>query len=238
MKAKGTADFSLFLTVIGLFLTSIVFASAASAFSQDTVFPKKRSKKNHGAVYIDTSSSSPYYSRFEYWQPDSLVVSQSQASVSTIMSDGFHHFQNQLRTITGEWIEVNKYRSKFYLYSPCDGIFDARMILSDSALLYFNGENDYSFFPITAVKSLKRGLIQLKLNAPLSDSGGIKSFTTTIRTADDPNRPTEFVSSLEEDSSQMIPVEIVRRYPIIVNDCPDQKEPEVEFDGKGGIKIP
>jgi hypothetical protein len=236
MKAKKTAEFNLFLLVTGLLLASQALVSTSRAFSRDTVYLKHRSATGHNAVFIVASKSSPYYERFGYWQPDSLVVSQSQESWSAIPSNGFHHFQNQLRDLIGEWVEVDKYRNSFYLYAPCDGIFDSRMILSDSSLLYFNGANDFSLMMIDSVTFPKNGMVRLRLETEVSNTE-VSTFTMTIKESHHEDRPSEFISSLKGYSSHMIPVEKVRRYPIIVNDCPDQKESEVEFDGKGGIRI-
>jgi hypothetical protein len=222
------------LILICLLLASISMAKPAMSV-QDTVFLKHRSKNDHSAVFIDTSSSTSYYSRFGFFVPDSTVLSQDRHSDSVLQAGSTLHFPDQLREFIGEWVDVHRYRNKYYLYYPCDGMNQWRMILSDSAIFYFNGGDSYSLFPIIKV-SVKRHEIQLRLRAPLSDTGGTKLLTIRILEESKPNQPVKF-EGYQRNLQYMIPVEMVRRYPIIVNDCPDQKESEVEFDGKGGIRI-
>ncbi len=241
---------SRFLTFTAFLLASLAFVQTSAA-TQDTVFLKKRVPGGNNMIFIDTSRTSLFYSQFDQsWffrhapltEDDSALWDQLHLMDSEISQGQREHFPKEIQDLAGQWYPVEKYGDAYYLYKPSDGMFARTIFVTDSALVFLGGDGaDQLYYPLRGVKRLEPQKFGIEIGIrPNSDNTtGLVTCVmqrlatdTTIYRLD----AGQALTGLDE-TAYLIRVEDVRKFPIIVNYSVDQKEGEVQFDGKGNIRI-
>src|SRR5207253_291152 len=82
---------------------------------------------------------------------------------SAIVVRGMKHFHDKLKSILGQWTDVHKFKDHFYLYYPCDGLFQHRTVITDSAVIEIYDHDGYEIYPIAKVEIVTDSSFHLTL---------------------------------------------------------------------------
>lgn len=210
----------------------LVLAKKDSAYSQSAgaVFLQKDSTPSGGyhAVYIDYDTASAGY---EGLVPSEEGIRLFAANLAG-RSRGFQlPSQRMPASLPRNWIPLHRYRGKYYVYHPCDGIAISAVALTDSTIIHYQGDYDESeaaFLSMFKIFSSREfGLIYTQS----SDSN--RRIGMSITLVDTARHIAVFRYSCMHDICDeylMVDAAMTRRFPVIVNDCRSCKQLEFEFD--------
>src|ERR1044071_8594192 len=127
--------------------------SDAQSNKHDRTMLLKRDTNGH-QVFIERNPNSRYYRGVGYIGIDPLEIEAQRSFDSEIVLRGMKHFHDKLKPLLGQWTDVHKYKNRFYLYYPCDGYFQHRTVISDSAVIEIDDHDGYELYPIAKVDAL------------------------------------------------------------------------------------
>lgn len=207
-----------------LILFSLCFA--AGAFAQtptDTIFLLKEKKPYH-AVYIENNKSAPAYRQVLDFNVirDALSYRQSIEYLTKKYPQPAQRY-NTLG-ISGKWYPLYLHQGSYYLYAPCDNIYQRVFSIAFEGITDMTPEG-FVFSRITSFSKIGNSHTFVLDN----DSGGL---TRTIHIID----AEKGIAVIEERSGNGAPTYRLAvhsitapNFPIIVNDCRGEKAAEYEF---------
>lgn len=209
------------------FLTLFSLCFAAGAFAQtptDTIFLLKEKKPYH-AVYIENNKAAASYKQVLDFTVtrDGLAYKQSIDYLNKKYPQPAQRY-NTLG-ISGKWYPLYRYQGNYYLYAPCDNIYQGAFSIAFDGVTDMTPEG-FVFSRITSFSKTGKSHTFVLDN----DSGGM---TRTIHIID----AEKGIAVIEERSGTNAPeyrlaVHSVTAasFPLIVNDCNGEKQAEYEFD--------
>lgn len=166
----------------------------------DTIFIKKSNEQN---VYIEQNRKSIIYKDIADFEGFQLIKNIS----------------------TAKWIELNLYKSKYYLYCPCD--FCNNNLVSINNLKIIKKGCEKITYSVYSTKKFKKKIVYLFTTLQrkkgileicfVNKKKGVAIFKQTI-------------NNKLVDIKLMLLTSKLLEYPVIVNDCKYNKLKEFEFD--------
>jgi hypothetical protein len=212
---------------ITLFFFCLICSTAA--FSQrhkkDTVFLKK--EKDH-LVYIEPDIHSEKYRTLTDFSMVEYQQESYDEQLRQFETEEFPFKKFSLGRFPRQWVMIELYQSKPYVYYPCDFIAYSAIVFTDSTLLQYSGEPP-QIEPLTDFKRIDNHTFQVtttqhRMIFHFIIIDGKKLF---------------LVETFFNDSEQidvkpmyqlMIPANQIKTVPMIVNECNVRKQLEWRFD--------
>lgn len=211
----------------------IILAVQQKSFGQttfsDTTFILGETKNDiYHAIYIDSNKTSKYYdwiSTFEFGKFDTANYASSIADLKEKKSKPFA--KHKLSDLPRQWCSLYGCKEKFYLYSPCDYMFNYKLAISDTTYIDYFGDGP------TAIRINTFTVIDnntYKFSVATYDQF---NRVIVIHIIDKKNGIAIFEESSEIEEHKfylMVMAGKVKNFPIIVNYSAAQKQKEFKFD--------
>ncbi|RNA60451.1 hypothetical protein D1631_18310 [Chryseobacterium nematophagum] len=172
----------------------------------DTIFIKKTQSHK---VFIESNKNSEYYKLFSDFSDfnlskDSLIVSGKLPSY--------------------RWLQVHKFKDKYYLYSPCDLMNDLKYVFTNNIQIKSSEISTYKI--LSLIK--KNNEFRIKYQDPNTK----KKIVLTITQINKEEDIYKFITynGSEKYEKIMIKAKDFKKFNIIVNDCFVNKAKELEFE--------
>lgn len=183
---------------------------------------------NH-IVYVEKDTNCQYYKtllNFEFSGNDKEYY-ESTYLPSYKVKEQIH--SNKI-DLPSNWLPVYLYKSDFYLYYPSDMGNSGRLIINDTAVVFFGLEGPYPSKIYHSDLSDSKN-IKLLIKDPLA----LHPSKSTLSVLKVNNEKGIYMFSLfdeknYEDIRFMIPAENAKAFKMIVNYCEEQRQEEYKFD--------
>lgn len=210
-----------------LFLGIICPVHGQESHSDKTFLSKDTIEGELQSIYIDFNSKSELYKRIAYFQLLDFDDESYQYSLDYFKENKLELSKVKPLIPWKNWVSLKQYKGEFYVYHPCDFLFHFRQSINDTTLIDWTGEgplankiieqqkidrNTYSFL-LNGINGQNRKIIIHIINA----EKGIAVFEETS-------------SGCVVNLYLMIAAEKITSVPLIVNNCPYQKQRELIFD--------
>jgi hypothetical protein len=234
-KAAKRCTQPIFMHKILLFLL-FLFAHRIS-FSQfifnDTLFfVRDKNDEYYHKIFIDTNKKSEFYSYVSDFTIANFDIESYKRSLDFLYSKKLNPRKQRLENLPREWVLLETYKSKTYVYSPNDFYFHYKVKLTDSIFIDWTGEGPEANYiqkftkinSSTYVFNLKS---QTSLNRELTikyidREKGIAIFRDKFYNS--------YFKEMVEQYHLMGDVQKMRNIPLLVNICDNLKQYEPDFD--------
>ena len=221
-------------TVI-LLVSPLLYGFATAQFKQnDTLFfVREKNDSLYHRVFIDTNKKSEFYSLVSDFKISGFDKDTYKRSLNYLYSKKYFPKKNKfLKQIPSEWVMLESYKGKIYVYSPADYYFHYKVKLTDSLFIDWTGEGPEATY-IQKFTKINTSTYQFILR---SETHHFRELT--IKYIDHEKgialfQSKEYNSSLKkmEVSYQlMVDVKKMRTIQLLVNTCDHQKQDELDFD--------
>ncbi|VBB46924.1 exported hypothetical protein [uncultured Paludibacter sp.] len=217
-----------------LIVKILIFCFACPLFGQnknDTVFIENDSVHK---IFIDYNKNSKYYNEINNFKFDDFDKSTYKNSLKQLKERNQNLNKDKPVIPWKNWIEIEKYKGKFYAYKPCDFLFHYKASINDTTFIDWTGEGSYANKIINQKKIDSKTYVFKLINTYynyrqeviihiIDVQKGIAVFEYIFRDG-------------EKRKFYMIASEKLNKIPIIVYNC-NQKGEEFEFDDTEKIDI-
>lgn len=197
------------------------------------ILPLSGQNKND-SVFIEKKANSPYYgliNKFKFSDSDNETY---QYSLKKLRDMNIKLNKKHPVIQWEKWIEIKKYKGKFYAYKPCDFYFHYKNSINDSTFIDWTGEGPFANKIINQKKTDKNTYVFYLVSTTWSER------TQVIVHIIDAGKGIAVFEHVFSDGERrkhfMIASEKLTQVPIIVNNC-NQKGAEFEFDDTEKIDI-
>ena len=205
---------------------------AQFTYNDSLFFIRDSTEMYYHRIFIDTNKNSTFYSlvsNFSFNNYDSISYQRSLEYLYAKQLFPHQQFNNNLPK---EWIKLEIYKGVTYVYSPNDFYFHYKIQFTDSVFINWNGEgpeaafihkfqkknsNTY-VFNLTS-ESFANTIVTIKF---LNKENGIALFQFKKKRAYSKQTLCYYVL--------MVDVNKMKKLPLLVNFCNNQKQYELEFD--------
>lgn len=221
-----------------LFLLSITWTACTNdtpslrgeeAMQDTTYIHQQRTSDFYHAVFIDKNQKSADWKRLldfsDYVQAFDESKNKSLKFIKERHGKPFEKFD--LEGLSREWLPLNIFKEKYYLYAPCDWAKVNRMMLTESALIYWMMEGPMPS-PLTGFKKHNDLFYQVDYMNHSND----QVTTLTIDVLDAKTQMSIWEYKVENGPTfrtLAIPKEKAYDYDLIVNYCENQLQSEARF---------
>jgi hypothetical protein len=181
--------------------------------------------------FIDTIKNSPFHKAVGDFSCDAEeIASFHEQCMKLHDSSGIKINTNKI-SIPREWVVLNKYKGRYYVYDPSDHMYNLRILLTDSFLVKLGGMYDLQM--IHNFKPISKNQYVLDL-ASVEDNPvySVKSNPCTIQYLDKEKEITQWTMTFWGETFQalFIPRSRIGEYPVIINYSPCWKHPYEFWD--------
>ena len=153
---------------------------------------------------------------FSQVKTDTIFISKTENN--RIYLDNNHQIILESINVNSEsYLPIYLYNGKYYLYKPCDAYNDKNVIINDKSVTINTGEDQY--FDISNKIKTRQKVSYILINQNINTELDIKKITKKV-----------YVIKFNNDYYLMTKSDKVKKFPIIVNDCPNEKVNEFKFD--------
>lgn len=153
---------------------------------------------------------------FSQSKTDTIFISKTENN--RIYLDHNHQFFLHNIDINSEnYVPIYLYNGKYYLYKPCDAYNDKNILINNRSVTISTGENEY-FEILNKIKNKKTTSYKL-VNQNIDTELEVKKINKKI-----------YVIKFYNDYYLMTSSNQIKKFPIIINDCPQEKVNEFTFD--------
>ncbi|WP_333662616.1 hypothetical protein [Chishuiella changwenlii] len=147
---------------------------------------------------------------------DTIFISKTENN--KIYLDSNHQgFLSNIDINSENYFPIYSYNGKYYLYKPCDGYNDKNIHINDKSVTINIGEEQY--FEISNKIENKQKTSYILVNESINTELEIKKINKKL-----------YVIKFYNDYYLMTILNQVKKFPVIVNDCPKEKVDEFKFD--------
>lgn len=228
---NGAPSMTLRRTLFILLALCASHSLAATAISKNAVFLSKDTVDGKVVgVYIDPDPNSRQYQKLTRFDLDEFEASGYQSSLDQLRERGlkFERIRNVLPW--RQWVSLQRYQGKFYVYKPCDFFVHYQWSINDTTVIDWTGEGPYAT-KVLGQKKLDARTYQIRYTGEPTQSAEL-----TIRLVDPARGIAVFRDAGAKDTSYslMIAADKIRSVPLIANHCPTGKRNEFSFEGVDG----
>lgn len=212
-----------FTSLIILLFISIFYKLSGQQLHKDTAFLFK--KANH-SIFIDNSPISKFYDRISDFRFSKFDKDNYDYSLQYLKDSGIKLTKYRIKDLPKKWIILKYFKDRFYLYYPCDFYHHFKVSITDNAFIDYGGEGPV----VNKILSFKK-ISNIKFYFSLTGVERPKRYLT-IHIVDIANGIAIFEEWYDNNDRQyylMIDATKIRRQPIVVNYCKDQKQMEFDF---------
>ncbi len=210
----------------------MVIGTTFSSFGQSngkdkTVIFKETIDGGLQTIFIDNNKDSKYYDEISQFNFE-LFDNQSY-KISTDYLKEHNLTLKKVKPVIPwrNWVTLEQYKGKLYVYRPCDFLFHFRQSVNDSTFIDWTGEGPVAN-KIMEQKKIDSKTYEYKLKGIYEQERII-----VIHIIDNKNGIAVFEETTNKTETKyylMIAADKIKNVPIIVNYCPTEKQSELEFD--------
>lgn len=211
--------------ILILCLGMLLIYGVSAAQTIDTTFIFRKSESYYHAIYIENNRSAKEYNFLlnAMTKIDLVTYSENILELKNYTSLSRNTFQE----LSTNWQPLHLYMGNYYVYFPSDFMYNNWAHISDSIFLQYGG-GDLDMYAIVSLQ--KNGNTKFRIST--INLTGRKGFINIYVL--DPNTGValfEFENAAEETRYQlMVDAANIRKFPLIVNYCREQKQDEFEFE--------
>lgn len=214
--------------ILLLFLLTTSIKLIAQDAKRDTTF---LIREHYGDVYhsvfIEPDRNSKYYDYISNYSFGKFDRQSYDESLEYLKSQKLELTKVSINDLPKKWIILNQYKNEFYVYAPSDYYFHYKAEINDNAYIDYSGEGP-SANKISGFKRIDNDTFQFNLEGSyrkgrqivihlIDQKAGIAVFEETSK-------------DRERFYYLMVDAIKIRNFPLIVNYCENNKQPEFEFD--------
>lgn len=211
-------------TIVGLCGSMALFAQAVK---RDTTFLLKTNATNQHAIFIEPNKYAPFYDDIADFFINGCCDPSYQNSLTALYDRHLQLGRVATADFPKQWIVLQQYKGRFYLYRPSDFYTHFQIGLTDTAWVDYTGEGPIANKILSFAKKNKCTYVF-----------GLTGIYDTMRTITVQiiNRQ-KGIAVFKEDANGlgphyylMVDARKRRQFPLIVNYCKTQKQREFNFD--------
>jgi hypothetical protein len=224
-----------------LFLLFFAYGISFAQFKQnDTLFfLRDKNDSFYHRIFIDTNKKSEYYSYVSDFTIAKFDIDTYKRSLKYLHSKRFFPKKQSFESLSREWIMLETYKGKIYVYSPADFYFHYKVKLTDSLFIDWTGEGPEATY-IQKFTKINSSTFKFTLRSQLYPNREL-----TIKYIDKEKGIAIFQSKyynpylkkMIEQYQLMGDVKKMRNIPLLVNTCDNLKQDELDFDKIDYAKI-
>lgn len=211
-----------------ILLNGITFHGFGQLVEKDTTFIFKDMVNGElQSIYIDYNPNNDYYDRLAACKFLNFDEESFRNSLDFFIENNIKLTKKKPLIPYKNWVSLKQYHHKYYVYYPCDFLFHFSQTINDTTFIDWTGEgplankiieqkkvdrNTY-MFELTGINGLYRKIIVHIIDA----EKGVAVFE-------------ELTNGCVVNYYLMIATEKITTVPIIINNCPSQKQRELSFD--------
>lgn len=217
--------FFLFLFVHGI--------SFAQFKLNDTLFfVRDKNDEFYHRIFIDTNKRSEFYSYVSDFKIANFDIDSYKRSLKYLYSKKLFPKKQALENLPREWVMLETYKTKIYVYSPADFYFHYKVKLTDSLFIDWTGEGPEANY-IQKFTKLNSSTYEfsLKSQTSLNRELTIKYIDKEKGIAIFRNKYyNSYFKKMIEEYQLMGDVRKMRNILLLVNTCDNSKQHELDFD--------
>jgi len=200
------------------------------AVMQDTTyFHQQRTVDYYHAVFIDKNKKSTHLKRLlDFSNYKEAFDKSKNKSLKFIKEKHGKPFEKlDLEDLPKEWLPLNLHKGEYYIYAPCDWAKVNKMMLTESALIYWMMEGPMPS-PLTSFKKHNDLFYQVDYVNYLND----QVTTLTIDILDATTQMAIWEYKIENGptfTTLCVPKEKAHHFDLIVNFCENKMQNEAKF---------
>ncbi|MES2111518.1 MAG: hypothetical protein V4577_22360 [Bacteroidota bacterium] len=206
-----------------------IMVDSLTKVNDTDIITSDTAKGEHYFVYIQHNHQSPEHNGLLEFKPDSIESAEYREAYK-ILKDSLHtKFKTfGLKGLPTQWVELNLYKGKYYLYFPSDFGNAIRKMVTDSTIVDWGMEG-----PIPSAIST---VVSPGINNWTIGSRAYYNKSVVYTTIDiiDPKNKTAVWTQTGYDGKKyyqlFVPKENARNFDMIVSYCRDHKTGEFNFD--------
>lgn len=153
---------------------------------------------------------------FSQVKTDTIFISKTENN--RIYLDNNHQIILESINVNSEsYLPIYLYNGKYYLYKPCDAYNDKKVVINDKSITINTGEDQY-FYISNKIKTRQK-VSYILINQNINTELDIKKINKKV-----------YIIKFNNDYYLMTKSDKVKKFPIIVNDCLEEKVNEFKFD--------
>jgi len=222
------------IKILFFFLSLFIYGASFAQFKQnDTLFfVRDKNDSFYHRIFIDTNKKSKFYSYVSDFTIENFDIDSYKRSLKYLYSKKLFPKKYSLENLSREWVMLETYKGKIYVYSPADFYFHYKVKLTDSLFIDWTGEGPEAMY-IQKFNKLNSSTYKFILKSQSSQhreltikyidkEKGIAIFQNKYY---DP-----YLKKMIQQYQLMGDVRKMRNIPLLVNTCDNQKQDELEFD--------
>jgi hypothetical protein len=190
-------------------------------------------KNTYQQVFIDPDKSGKNHQKLIDLQWNTKTYAQWEVQRAKIREQDPNVLKKHvLKRLPRHWLPLEQYKGQLYLYKPCDNLFRHWVTIEQDAVIFLGGEAP-EWYPIQGVQKFSPDLYELLLDSRFGEppyrrikihlKGDMAIF--------------ECIRETYASWYLMCDAEKVLRFPLIINDCPERKAVELNFEDPDFKKI-
>lgn len=221
--------------ILLLFLLTTSFDLIAQNVKKETTFLiKERYGEVCHSVFIEPNRNSKFYNHISDYSFGKFDQQSYDESLDYLKKHNLHLTKVLVNELPKKWIYLHQYKSKFYVYYPSDFYAHYKIRITNKSYEDFSGEGP-SANKILGFKKIDDNTFQFNLAGLYSNGRKVLIHLIDkkagIAVFEETSNDREKVYYLMVDAAK------IRNFPLIVNYCENQKQPEFEFDKTNFIKL-
>ena len=154
---------------------------------------------------------------FSQSKSDTIFLSKSKNNKVYLDKDYKKFEHHNIDTTSKIYIPLYLYKNKYYLYKPCDDYHDKSILINEKSASINIGEDQY--FNISNKIKNNRKTSYLLISQNINTELEIKKINKKM-----------YVIRFDNNYYLMTNSNQIKKFPIIINDCPNEKVDEFIFD--------
>ena len=220
------------MTTLRNILTILAIGTAFQLFGQnvgkDTTFIfKEKIDGEFQTIFIDNNKDSKFYGDISHFNFQNFDEGSYKISTDYLKKNKQALTKTKPVITWTNWVTLKQYKGNFYVYHPCDFLFHFRQSINDTSFIDWTGEGPVAN-KIIEQKKINSTTFELRLTGVYHQDRKI-----TVHIIDPEKGIAVFevaTAGIEKEYYLMIAADKIKSVPVIVNDCPTQKQSELEFD--------
>lgn len=215
-----------------LFLFAHRISFSQFIFNDSLFFVRDKNDEYYHRIFVDTNKKSEFYSYVSDFTLANFDTDIYKRSLQYLYSKKLFPKKQSLENLPVEWVLLETYRSKIYVYCPNDFYNHYKVKITDSIFIDWTGEGPEANYVQKFTKKSESTFV-FSLQSQMFHNREL-----TIKYIDKENGIAIFRNKYyDSNSKEMIEryqlmgdVRKMRNIPLLVNTCDNMKQYELDFD--------
>ena len=220
------------MTTLRYIFTLLTIGTTFQLFGQsvvkDTTFIFKDTVDGElQTIFIDNNKDSKFYDRIANFNFQDFDKDSYKYSTDYLKEKKLTLFKAKPIIPWTNWVTMELYKGKLYVYHPCDFLFHFRQTLNDTTFIDWTGEGPVAS-KISEQKKINSKTYEFKLTGIYDQDRKIIIHIIDLKKGIAVFE--QITNGTDKKYYLMIAADKIKSVPIIVNYCPTQKQKELQFE--------